>query len=120
MTQQMTSQVSREMRSCIDECLGCYGTCETTSTHCLELGGRHADAAHIRLLGDCARICLVSADFMLRGSEVHPRLCGFCAGVCRQCADDCEHIDPADEVMKECAAVCRRCADSCERMARAA
>lgn len=119
MAHQMTSRVSSEMRSCIDECLSCYATCETTSSHCLELGGKHAEAAHIRLLADCARVCLIAADFMTRGSDFHPRICEICAEVCRQCAGDCERVDPSDETMKRCAAEYRRCAEACEQMARA-
>ena len=120
MSHQMTSRVSSAMQSCIDECLGCYATCETTIGHCLDVGGRHSEAGHIRLLSDCARICLVAADFMTRGSDSHARICGTCADVCRQCADDCERIDASDELMKRCAAECRSCAEACERMAQAA
>jgi hypothetical protein len=84
------------------------------------MGGRHAEAAHIRLLTDCANICQISADFMLRGSDFHGRACALCAEVCRVCAEDCERVDPNDQLMKDCAAQCRSCADSCERMATAA
>lgn len=120
MAHQMTSRMTSEMRRCIDECLSCYGTCEFTSSHCLELGGKHAEAVHIRLLADCARICLAAADFMTRGSDSHARLCETCADICRQCAESCERVDSADETMKQCVAECRRCADACEQMARAA
>lgn len=117
---QTATHLSGEMRLCIDECLDCYTTCEVTAAHCLHLGGKHTDASHIRLLADCAEICRTAADFMLRGSELHARVCAVCAEVCRRCAEECERVDPDDQMMRECAAQCRSCADSCERMARAA
>lgn len=114
------TQSNTRMQACIDDCLRCYSTCEATIAHCLEMGGDHAQVAHIRLLSDCARICLVSADFMVRHSDFHAQVCGLCAEICRQCAADCERIDPSDEAMAKCAAECRTCAESCEEMAKAA
>lgn len=111
--------VTKEMEQCIDECLSCYSVCLQTAQHCLELGGKHAEAAHIRTLNDCAEICQTSAAFMLRGSPLHGKVCGVCAQVCRECERDCRRMGD-DPVMQECADVCRRCAESCERMAKAA
>lgn len=108
------------MQGCIDECLRCYSTCEATIAHCLEMGGDHAEAAHIRLLSDCARICLISPDFMVRQSDFHAKLCGLCAQICRQCAHDCERIDSSDQAMAKCAKECRSRAESCEEVAKAA
>jgi hypothetical protein len=114
------SHTDTRMQACIDDCLRCYSTCEATIANCLEMGGDHAEAAHIRLLSDCARICLLSADFMVRQSGFHGQVCGLCAEICRQCAADCERIDSSDEAMAKCAAECRTCAESCEAMTRAA
>ena len=109
--------ITDEMRQCIRRCLDCHSICMETVVHCLGLGGKHADPAHIRLLMDCAQICQTSADFMLRGSELHTRTCGVCAEICRQCADDCRRIGVDDETMKRCADACNICAKSCESMA---
>jgi hypothetical protein len=117
MAHHTASHLSAEMQRCIDECLHCHATCVATTAHCLALGGEHAEAAHIRLLTDCAEICRTSAGFMLRGSDLHERICAVCADICRRCADDCERVGPDDQMMQDCAAECRRCADSCERMA---
>ena len=54
-------QMNQEMRQCIDNCQSCHRTCLQTITHCLQKGGPHAAAAHIRLLADCAQICQTSA-----------------------------------------------------------
>lgn len=107
------------VENCIKSCLACQRVCVETTMHCLQLGGRHAEAAHIRLLLDCAEICLTSANFMMRGSDLHALICGACAQVCRQCAEACERFDD-DEQMRHCARICRRCAESCEEMAAAA
>ena len=96
--------------------LGCHAICVETVTHCLEMGGKHAEAAHIRLLLDCAEICQTSANFMLRGSDLHGRTCGVCAEVCERCAQDCERFGD-DEHMQACAKACRSCAASCRKMA---
>jgi hypothetical protein len=116
-THQSFTGISSEMQQCIDECTRCQHICLATVSHCLELGGKHADPAHIGLLLDCAEICQTSANFMLRGSERHQLTCGICADICRACADDCERRAGGDKLMQDCAQQCRRCGESCERMA---
>ena len=117
MSHETAQHLSREMRDCIDECQHCHATCLATVRHCLEMGGPHAEARHITLLLDCAEACATSADFMLRGSALHPRTCAVCAEAGRLCAEDCERLGANDALMKECAEACRRCASYCERMA---
>ena len=111
--------ISAEMQRCIDECLRCYSTCEQTIQHCLEMGGKHAQPSHIRLLADCVEICRTSAGFMLRGSPFHTTTCSACAKICRACEQDCRKMAD-DAAMQRCADECRRCAESCERMSHAA
>lgn len=115
----MTHAGSAEMQRCIEHCEHCHGICLETVTYCLQMGGAHAEAGHIRLLLDCAQICAASADFMRRGSDLHARVCGVCAEVCERCADDCDRFGD-DARMKACAEACRRCAQSCREMAAAA
>jgi hypothetical protein len=105
-----------EMRECIDACGECHAICIETAAHCLERGGEHARAAVIRALLDCAQICQTSADFMLRGSELHSETCSVCAEACERCAEACEALE-GDEAMGACAEACRRCAASCQEMA---
>ena len=113
----MTHQeMSQDMRQCVQECTACHQICLQTIQHCLAMGGRHAEQAHIRVLADCAQICAVSADFMLRGSPLHGQTCGVCADTGTRCAEDCERVGAGDQQMKQCAAVCRRCAEMCRRM----
>ena len=110
-------ELSQAMRSCIDECLGCYAVCEETQSHCIMMGGRHADPQHLKALADCAKACETSANFMLRMSDLHPQVCRVCAEACDRCTRPCEEVDRNDETMRRCVEACRRCGESCRRMA---
>jgi hypothetical protein len=115
------AQTNQQMQQCIDECTGCHQVCLRTIQHCLGMGGKHAEQAHVRVMADCAQICAVSADFMLRMSDLHGRTCGVCAEACQRCADDCDRVGGGqDPQMKQCADACRRCAESCRKMAASA
>ena len=109
--------MAASMDECIRNCTECRTICMKTVTHCLGVGGKHADQAHIRMLLDCAQICATSADFMTRGSPLHRLTCGACAEICQQCADDCERMAGGDQQMLQCVEMCRRCAASCRDMA---
>lgn len=111
------SMVSKEMQRCIQECRNCASICLETVQHCLKLGGKHAEPAHIRMLMDCAEICQASANFMQRGSPLHMQTCAACAEVCKACAEDCERFKD-DEMMQACAKACQSCEESCRQMAR--
>jgi hypothetical protein len=111
----MGTQLDERMVACIRECTNCHAVCLETVTHCLQMGGPHAEANHIRLLLDCAEICQTSANFMLRNSDLHGLTCGVCADVCERCAEDCARFTD-DDVMQRCAETCRRCAASCREM----
>lgn len=111
----MSHQVA-EMRKCIDDCVECYRICAETTSHCLQLGGKHADAVHIRLLLGCADVCNTSATSMLLGSESSAQICAVCAEVCENCAQSCAQLAGDDDLVKRCADVCRRCVSSCRDM----
>lgn len=112
----MPKNRSQEMDRCIDNCQECHEVCLSMVDYCLRKGGHHAGVDHIRLLLDCAEICAASADFMIRGSELHTETCRACSEVCERCAEDCAGFTD-DSEMKSCAEVCRRCAASCSQMA---
>jgi hypothetical protein len=119
MTSHGTGLVSDRVQKCIDECTNCHHICLATVQHCLKKSGKHAEPRHITLLLDCAEICQTSANFMLRGSQLHVNTCMVCAEVCTRCAESCEQFSD-DEQMRACAEACRSCAESCARMASAA
>jgi hypothetical protein len=118
------SSMTDIMQACISNCIACHRICIETLAHCLQMGGAHAETGHIQLLLDCAAICQLSEDFMLRTSEFHAQVCGVCAEVCERCAESCHAIrgtdtadGNADALMLSCAEVCERCAESCRQMA---
>ena len=113
----MHSTRSAEVDRCIEACQSCHEICVESVHHCLDLGGKHAEADHIGLMLDCAAICLTDAEFMMRSSPLHHEVCAACAAVCEACARSCEAL--ADErQMRLCADQCRRCAELCREMAK--
>ena len=110
--------MSQEMQGCIQNCLTCHSICTQTIQHCLRIGGKHAAHTHIRLLMDCAEICQTSANFMVRGSDLHGHTCAACAAVCERCAEECDKLGE-DPHMAACAEICRACAQTCREMAAA-
>lgn len=108
------TQMSQDIERCISECLNCHRICLETVQHCLQMGGKHASPEHIKLLLDCAEICQTSANFMLRGSNLHGRTCAVCAEVCTRCAESCEETGDGEQ-MRACAEACRSCAESCRQ-----
>lgn len=107
-------QVSAELNACIDACLDCFRSCQQGAViHCLELGGKHVEPQHFRLMLDCAEICRATAALMLNGSSFYSDVCKTCAEICRACAKSCREMGGMDD----CVSACERCADSCEQMA---
>ena len=105
-----------DLKACIDACSTCHEVCTETANYCLEKGGKHATAAHIMLLLNCAEIAAACVSFMAGKSPFHVQLCGLCAEICEKCAKECESFD--DEIMKKCAAVCRKCVEFCKSHAK--
>lgn len=108
-------QLSPEMEQCISNCMDCARACREALADCLQKGGKHAEAAHLRLLMDCAECCDMSASMMLRGSDFHAAHCALCADVCKACEESCEEL-AGDATMKKCEDICRKCSESCRRM----
>ena len=113
----MKHEMSATMKQCIQNCTDCHSICVQTIDHCLGMGGKHVEPAHLKSLLDCADTCRTSADLMLRGSALYTQACGLCAEACARCATSCEQFGE-DATMKACAEMCRRCAESCREMAK--
>jgi hypothetical protein len=109
------NQLDEETLACIDTCMNCHRACAQTIPYCLQQGGMHASADHIRLMMDCAEICATSAHFMMRGSNLHRFVCGACAEVCERCYEDCARMSN-DVRMLACADECHKCMESCRHM----
>jgi len=104
---------SGTMDKCVKDCLDCYRVCLETISHCLEKGGKHAEAAHIATLMNCARICQTSAEFMISGSRHQNLICKTCAEVCKQCGEECSRMGDG---MQNCVEACKKCSESCSGM----
>jgi hypothetical protein len=92
------STLSTELQSCIDICVRSHEVCLRMATaECAQLEPRH-----FTLMLDCALICQMAADFMLRSSPRHRDLCALCAEMCLACADDCARIGDMDECVQAC------------------
>lgn len=115
-SKQQKGSLDAAMQECIDKCLECSEVCNSTLTYCLQTGGKHVEASHIKTLIACADICALSAQWMIRDINFHAELCRTCAEVCKACAQSCEAVG-ADETMQKCAKTCKACADSCTKMA---
>ncbi|HEY5983434.1 MAG TPA: four-helix bundle copper-binding protein [Anaerolineales bacterium] len=116
MTLPLNDPLDERMQEAVRICTECHNSCMRTIAYCMDMGGMHVDAPHLRSLLDCAEACASSVHFMLRGSGLHPQVCGVCADACLACAMSCEQF-PSDERMQACAETCRRCAESCREMA---
>lgn len=110
----MSHQLSDEMRRRSEQCSSCRQIYVETASHCLELGGPHVKASHIRTLLDCAEACATSANFLLRSSTLHQSSCALCAEACEACAKSCDEMRDA-LLMQRCAEECRRYAESCRK-----
>jgi hypothetical protein len=109
-------RVEESVEQCLQDCLDCHAVCLQTITHCLQKGGPHAEARHIRLLQDCAEACQTAAGFMTRLSSLHPVICAAAAEIADSCAQSCDQF-PDDPHMRTCAEICRTTAASCRRLA---
>ena len=83
------------------------------SNHCLEVGGKHVEPAHFRLMLACAEMCRTSAHLMLLGTEHHRHTCAEWAEICEACAESCEEVGGMDDCVRQC----RSCAETCRKMA---
>jgi hypothetical protein len=92
------------IEQCIENCTRCHRIClETAARHFRgERGAAQGHEAHVRLLLDCAEICQTSANFMVRGSDLHGHTCAACAAVCERCAEECDKLGE-DPHMAACA-----------------
>lgn len=102
------------MQRCIEDCLSCARTCQAMlSRHCLEVGGRHVEPEHVRLMLACVEICRAAGAIMLIGVAQHRESCRACAAICAACAESCRQVGDMDE----CVEACDRCVESCGEMA---
>lgn len=97
-------------REAVDLALACYKHCfGMATTHCLVVGGAHAEPRHLTLMLACSEICRAMAHLLLMDSPHARHLASECIEICEACAADCERIGG----MEDCVAACRACAKAC-------
>ena len=102
------------LQECIENCNDCHQVCLETINYCLNSGEHLEDPALFRALYDCATLTQVSADLLIRHSDLHAMICHVCAEACLRCALQCVRF--REEQFKDCEEACRRCNDSCQEM----
>lgn len=108
--------VQDPVRHCLKACLDCHAICEMCAKHCLSMGGDHAGVRHQVLMRDCADLCQMAADFMIRQSYLQGEVCRACARACEDCGESCERLAEGDTMMSACVEQCRTCAEACRSM----
>jgi hypothetical protein len=103
-----------EWEHCIQSCRECHDSTTRAVRYCLEREQAFGSAGHIRLLLDCAQACEMTADFMLRGSDLYANVCAVCAEIAERCAQACE-VMGEDRMMRQCVESCRECVRACQR-----
>jgi hypothetical protein len=97
------------------QCTDCSIVCLETLNHCLNIGGEHKQRSHLKLLRDCAELCVTTANFLATDSFYRTELAMVCAEICDSCALNCEQFEE-DAQMRLCANACLACAVSCRRI----
>lgn len=90
----------------------CARVCNETISYCLEQGGDHAKAEHIKTMIDCAEVCTLTATLHDRQSALNEQALELCAEACKACEESCEEFT-GDATMQACADQCRDCYDHC-------
>lgn len=108
------SRMEQMVQDCITSCEKCRAACIRAITHSLEVGAEHARQEHIRLLLDCADVCQVSANFLLRGSPSAGYFCSIGGRLCDRYVREYKGLCG----LEECVAACETAAALCHRMGR--
>lgn len=110
-----SNSIKVRINDCVRDCLECSCTCGEMIGYCLERGVPYADQDFVQLLMDCAEICQLNTNLLIRGSHRYLITSRACAEICKQCVDMCDQLI-ADEKLRRCKNILSRCVDSCQRL----
>lgn len=101
---------------CLKACADCAKACDMTFNHCYHqvIDGKKEHARSMRLAGDCAAFCGLSACNIAKMSPLMMHSCMACAEACKTTVAEVEKFD-SDE-MKMAARKLRECEKSCREM----
>jgi hypothetical protein len=112
MTSGDDQSISVAQRRCAAACVACRDACTAAVTYCLETRGDPEDAAHIRLLRECADRC-DNAISALRSEADGAAVMTAVAEVAGRCTREIIHQFPNDPELQACARACHECATGC-------
>lgn len=104
-------QRQKHLRFAFKLALNLHKPGEECFTACLQEPDVQARVNCIKVLNDCAGICLEAVQYMARNSQFAKALCQVCATICDACAKECEMFK--DTHCQECARIYRECAEEC-------
>jgi hypothetical protein len=106
---------SEQTKACMQALLHCHSVCLSTGmTRYLEASHEHKRPQHLRLILDCAAVCILTSDLLAHKSQFHARFCALCAEVCETCFKDCQQLGG----LEDCAEACRSAASHCRETAK--
>ena len=116
----LTHALNSALLRCIEACIACSTACTACANACLAEEPLHDLASCILMNTDCADICHMTGQALMRQPErdwqmlrtqvdVCQRTCGRCATVCEQYALQHEHC-------RVCGESCRRCQNACAHL----
>lgn len=111
------NKMNNGMQQAIENATACATSCLESINYCSRKRGKYAEPSRLGLLLDCARICEITADYMLRKSPFYGILCELSAEICEQTARSCSEF-PADGMLKDCTQKCMACTVSCREIAK--
>ena len=109
------THMTSEMQACVQACMDCHRACTEMMMQCMKMG--NCDSNAMKTMMDCAQMCQMCADFMMRDSMMSPKVCMMCEEMCRMCAAACEPMAKNDSMMMDCMKACLACAETCKTMA---
>jgi hypothetical protein len=110
-------QLDKTHEDCLKACGDCAKACDMTFNHCFTMvaEGKKEHAKSMRLLGDCAGFCGLSACMIAKQSPLMAFSCGACADACAKTAAEVERFDDSG-AMSHAAKALRACEKSCRSM----
>lgn len=102
-------ELSEGVRQRVAACADCHLSRLATVPYGLQQGGSYADQRVVRLLYDCAQLCVT----VLHSSpDLESRIIQACADYWDRCAEACNSLAD-DPQFQTCGELCRRCAEGC-------
>lgn len=104
--------ISVAQRRCAAACVACRDACLAAVAYCLETRGDAEDAAHVRLLRECAERCDRAAP-VLRESPDGGSTMAAVTEVAGRVTRELIRQFPDDTQLQACAQACHECATGC-------